>query len=232
LFKEYRALGRHTVYIDKGFTRQGDNDFGNRLPKFFRVSADAFQATEYFQAKPRSKDRWQALGLHVEDWKPAKKDGKILVAGGSEKYSLWHGHEGGATGWATRAIEEVRKYSKRDIIYRPKPSWSEAKPISGTEFSRAPTGILSELKRSWALVTFGSNAAVDAICAGVPIFVTGDGIAKPMGLSDLSQIEKPWRPSDKEKMQWVYDLSYCQWSLPEFESGEAWAILRQIILGD
>lgn len=228
-FEEFLAAGRHIVYLDKGLTRHGDDKYGNRLPKYYRVSVDAFQATEYFMKKDRLPDRWEALGYDIKPWQEVGPDGHIVVAGGSEKYSFWHQHEGGATGWAWRVIDEVRKYTKRPIIYRPKPSWAEAVPIKGTRFSRPPTILTQELSGCHALITFGSNSAVTAICQGVPAFVLGDGLAKPMSLADLAKIETPYYPSDEERARWARCLAYCQWSLDEMTSGEAWKILREEI---
>ena len=227
-FEEFLAAGRHAIYVDKGLTRQGDDKFGNRMPKYYRVSVDAFQATEYFMKKDRPPDRWKALGVDLEPWR--KTGENVLVAGGSEKYSFWHEHEGGATGWAWRVIEEIRKYTKRPIIYRPKPSWSEAVPIKGTQFSRPPVGLRQELENCWALITFGSNAAVTAVRLGVPVFVLGDGLAKPMGLSDLSKIEEPYYPPDKERRKWANCLAYAQFSLDEMANGTAWKVLKEEVV--
>lgn len=228
-FHEFLAAKRHVIYIDKGFTRHADTNYGGRLPKYYRMSVDAFQATEYFMRKDRPPDRWEVLGYDMLPWRGPGEGQRIIVAGGSEKYSFWHSHEGGATGWAWRAIDEVRRYTERPIIYRPKPSWANATPIEGTRFSRPPVTIQQELKDCWAMVTFGSNAAVDAICNGVPVFVLGDGIAKPMGLSDLSKIEEPYYPLDKERMRWAKCLAYAQFSLEEMSSGLAWRVLREEI---
>ena len=230
-FQEFLSAGKHTVYIDKGLTRHGDDKYGNRLPKYYRVSVDSFQATAYFMKKDRPPDRWETFGYEMKPWQKVGKDGHIVVAGGSEKYSFWHEHEGGATGWAWRVIEEIRKYTRRPIVYRPKPSWADAVPIKGTKFSRPPTVLTQELQNCHALVTFGSNSAVTSICQGVPVFVLGDGIARPMGLSDLSKIESPLYPSDQDRMRWARCLAYAQWSLEEMESGECWKVLRENIVG-
>lgn len=225
-FQDFLAAGRHTIFIDKGYTRHADANYGGRLPKYYRMSVDAFQPTGYFMRHDRSPDRWEALGYDMRPWRKPGKDQHVIVAGGSEKYSFWHDHDGGATGWAWRVIDEVRRYTKRPICYRPKPSWADAVPIKDTRFSRPPTTIQEELRNCWALVTFGSNAAVDAVCAGVPVFVLGDGIALSMGLDDLSKIEEPYYPSDKERFRWAYNLAYCQFSLEEMASGLAWQILK------
>ena len=43
---------------------------------------------------------------------------------------------GDPTEYAKYLVSEIRKYSKRQIWYRPKPSWRDAMPIEGTYFSR------------------------------------------------------------------------------------------------
>jgi len=129
----------------------------------------------------------------------------------------------------TEALKRVGKYTNRPLIYRPKPSWKEAVSLSGARFSRPPELLAHLLPDAWALVTFGSNAAVEALTAGVPVIVTGDGIARPLARTQEENIDDLFIPSDAVRRQWLADMAYCQFNVQEMESGLAWKILREQI---
>ena len=80
------------------------------------------------------------------------------------------------------------------------------------------------LGKAHALVTHSSNVAIEAVVAGVPVFVSPSSAAAPMGLSDLSLIETPVYP---DRDQWLAHLAYCQFSFEEIRSGAAWRMLLE-----
>lgn len=219
----HRAAGKHTIYIDKGYLGRG---------KYYRMSVDAFQPLDYFQAIPHPNDRFQALGVRIA---PMRRTGEhIILCGGSLKYALWHRMNGmnGAdpmTTWALRSLGRLRKVSTRPVVYRPKPSWKDAVRIPEARYSLPPRSLRNELENAWALVTFGSNAAVEALLAGVPTIIVGDGIAKPLSSISEDGVEAPYIPTDDERYQWACDVAYCQFTIPEMRQGQAWAILREVI---
>ena len=125
--------------------------------------------------------------------------------------------------WERRVIKEIRTYTDRPIIYRPKPSWSGAKPIEDTKFSSAQQPLQTVMDNAHAIVSHHSNVCVDGLAAGVPAFVW-EGVSVPMGLQNLDQIEQPFYPDERE--QWLNNISYCQWSLPEMRKGSCWKHLK------
>ncbi len=125
--------------------------------------------------------------------------------------------------WERDTIGKLRLFTDREIIYRPKPSDPLASPIPGTHFSKKTTTLEEDLASAWCVVTHHSNVAVDALLAGIPVFCVG-GVAREMGTPDLSQIETPHYPNDRE--QWAADLAYTQWSVPEMAAGHCWAHLK------
>lgn len=228
LMETHIAAGKHAIICDKGY-------FGGSAgprSKYIRCSIDALQPLAYFQKTPRPHTRLHALDVNIAPWK--KTGTEVILAGGSLKYARWHQmpmYTGldPATGWAIKTFHRVRKHTQRPIVYSPKPSFKNAVPIEGMRFVQG-VGIEKQLQTAWCLVTFGSNAAVDAIIAGVPVFIPGDGIAKPMGLDDVAQVEQPFYPTDEQRWQFLADVSFCQFSAKELASGFGWSILRPQIL--
>ena len=84
--------------------------------------------------------------------------------------------------------------------------------------------LAADLDDCWALVTHASNAAVEAVLAGVPVFVTGPSAAAAMGSLDLDAIEQPVMPEGRRA--WAERLAAAQWSLAEIRNGTAWSALR------
>lgn len=231
IMEAHLTAGKHTIYFDKGFF-SGAN--GPRS-KYVRISVDSFQLLGYFMNAKWPSDRFDALNIKVA---PRYTKGEnILICGGSLKYAQWHNLPSidgldPATSWAKMMVEEIRKYTKRPIVYSPKPSWQDAVPVPGAAFRRPPgTHIQDELKTTWLCLTYGSNAALDAILAGIPAIVTGDGIAKPMS-TKLVDIERPFFPTDEQRQEWLNTVAYNQWSLPELASGQAWEMLKPQIIAN
>jgi hypothetical protein len=216
---DHWKIGMTTLMFDKGYVRDGN---------YTRVSVDDSQPLRYFQRVSRPPDRFDALGVNLRSHN-AGGGRSILFAGSSQKYCSFHGL-GDATRYAKGVIEQAEFYTDDPIIYRPKPSWSGAVPIRDHRYSPPTEKIGDVLSGCRALITFGSNAAIDAIVRGIPAIVLGDGIAKPVCSNDIRDIADPYLPSEKERRQWCNDWAYCQWTFEEHRSGEAWCYIREEML--
>lgn len=214
-FREIKKAGGRIVFIDKGHMGRGE---------YVRTSVDTFMPTRYLMDMKCPPDRFAKLGIEI---KSMRSDGRhIIYAGSSHKYSECRGL-GGATEYAQKVLGELMRLSPRAIVYRPKPSWQEATPIEGTFFSRPPRGLSDELRGAHCLVTHGSNSAVEALLAGIPTIVLGDGVALPLSKASVQDVEDLYIPTDEERHKWASNLAYCQWSLSELRSGEAWENLSE-----
>lgn len=251
LFRAYFNAGSHVLYFDKGYTRHAARS-PVKLWEYWRVALDAHQPTERLQRMTLTAgDRWDRLGLVLQPWRRGNNSpeagtvselaaatreatgnapGHIVLAGSSQKYHDFYGLKD-PTSWARKVVAALREETRREIVYRPKPSWKEAVPIDGTRFSNGAETIDDVLKGAWALVTHGSNACFESVLAGVPVIALGDAVAKPISSTAISDIESPRLASYVERLQWAARLAYWQWTMPEFASGEAWKFLRPQVFG-
>lgn len=214
IFADYASIGT-AVYVDLGYWGRHQ---GGRWKGYHKVAVNSRHPTEYFRRRPHSDARAARLQIRPKPW----RDGKhILLAGMGAKGANAEGLH--PEQWERDAIAELRKHTGREIVYRPKPSWTDAKPIHGTIFSPRSQDISAVLTNCHAVVTHHSNAAVDALVDGVPAFCW-HGVAAPMAAQDLSLIETPLRPLDRES--WVADIAYTQWTVDEITRGLAWRHLR------
>lgn len=220
------SKGARFIYFDKGYVRRG---WGVENKGYIRFSVDGLHPLSYFQQVARPPDRWNRLKITM---KPRlKKGAHVIFAGCTSKFANFHDFD--PVDYARTVVDTIKRWSGRPVLYRPKPGERNSpvdNPIEGTTLSNHHRTIEEELKNAHALVTFSSNAAIDAILAGVPAFVLGPGIAKPISNTDLSRIENPLFPSEKERRQFFYDLAYCQWNGHEIETGLVWENLKEILL--
>jgi len=218
----YQEAGKHSVYIDLGYWRRKEGHGMQRWRGYHKIVADGLhpirQLKEIGDPGP---GRFQALGIPVSDW----RDGDaILVAGMSGKSAATHGMA--AETWERAAIEKLRDLTDREIIYRPKPSWPDARPLPGTTYSPGDQPLHSALARAHAVVSHHSNVAVDAIAAGLNIYVEA-GAAKPMSAGSMDAVLCPVRRRSKARERLLNALAWCQWNVDEMARGEPWHHLKQ-----
>jgi len=82
------------------------------------------------------------------------------------------------------------------------------------------------MRDCWALVTHSSNVAVDAVIAGVPVFVEPTSPAAPVGNLDLAKMENPNMP---ERGPWFDSLMAQQFTVDEMRSGLAREYMQMVI---
>lgn len=220
-FEQYRAAGVNTIYLDKGYVRRSIKHPIKRM-EFWRVAVNAHHPTAYLDDMKSPRDRWDALGIKAQDWRAGRE---VVFAGSSEKFHEFHGLAD-PTSYARKVVQLIEQRTRRHIIYRPKPSWDGAVPIHGAEFSNEGK-IRHLLNTAHALVTYGSNACFEAVVLGVPCIILGDAVARPISSTSIDDIEAPRRATDEERIQWLSDIAYCQWTPHEFASGDAWTHLRR-----
>lgn len=215
IMRDYRAAKKPVVYIDLGYwQRAGSNPF-------FKVAVNARHPTVYFQHRPHDDARSRMFGVTPAPWRSGGRH--ILLAGMSAK-AAWAERLEPVESFERDIVARLRSFTDREIMYRPKPSWSDAKPIPGTYFARHDN-LDDLLVNAHAVVTHHSNVAVDGLVAGVPCFAW-EGVALPMGrtISELTQIEEPRRREDRQR--WLNDVAYTQWSIPEMRDGTVWRHLK------
>lgn len=236
IFDDHRRAARHTILVDKSYFGRGD---------YYRLSMDGFQPN-YAHEKERPLDRFERLKVSLQ---PKRSKGKhAIYAGSSQKYCDWHGL-GDASDFAFGVCHAVNKqmHSAMPVYYRPKPSWAaghpeEVKLMPHTIFSGPNETLAQRLPNCHALVTHGSNAAIEAIAAGVPaILISKEGASAAWPLAEESLengFSDPFFPDETLRRQIFANLAWCQFTLDEMHSGFAWETLipwtakRLATLGD
>ena len=192
------AEGRTWYYGDKAY-------FGRDV--YYRVTKNAYQYTDFkLNATPH---RFERTGMRIKPWRKSGK--KILICPQSELFHEWHNIP--QAQWIKAVETELAKHTKKQTQLRFK-VWSRAEQ----DFELALEGV-------HAVVVFTSIAGVQATLHGVPCFATHDCESARFGSMDLSRIEDPVRPDNREQM--ALELADNQWTLLEMRSGMAWEHLNK-----
>lgn len=219
VFKAWRAAGKHFLYVDLGYWDRKPP--GRVYDGYYKVSADAWCPLEKMR-RNCPPDRFNRLGVTPKPWHSGEL---VIVAGMSERSAAHHGLR--AEAWEQGAIRVLRRYTSLPIVYRPKPSWLEAAPLQGAGFSRGDE-LAPLLERTHFLATHHSNAAVDALVAGVPVFCE-KSVASTLSAKEFWEVSQPVFPSDQARAQLLADVAYVQWNGDEMRSGECWENVRGLI---
>lgn len=179
----------------------GDHAFFGR-GQFYRCSRNEYQ----FDGLSGDDDtaRFGRFGIPIRDWR--KTGSHVLLCPNSADFM----RRFGAPNWVDETVRELRRYTDRPLRVR----WKyDTRPIR------------LDLADCWAVVTFTSNAGVDAALAGIPVLATMPCAALSMGSGDLSKIEQPVMPGGRDR--WAARLANHQWSLHEMARGDLWRVLGQ-----
>lgn len=126
--------------------------------------------------------------------------------------------------WYVRTAKEAADAYGLPVFIRPHPVavkrglWrSPGLPVMAGSLDEALCG-------AHVVIVWNSNSAVDAVIAGVPSVVMGDGaMAAPVCGRRIGDRLMP------DRKEWAARLAWCQWTLEEIASGQPWALLREHI---
>jgi len=187
-------IGRTFYHIDHGYFGRGHYE------GYYRISADGLQC-RISDLSDFGSARFERLEIRPRPW--ARSGRKILVAPISQAVGEFLGID--THRWLETVIREIKSHTDRPIEIKQKHEGD----------------IRAVLEDTWCLVTHASNAAIDALVAGIPVIALGHSAVAHISWR-WENIEKPiWY--DREPLFWA--LAHHQWRIEEMKSGEAWTTL-------
>lgn len=204
---------RTFYYMDTGY-------FGNeRTPTnpngwkyWHRIVKNNLQHGEIIS---RPDDRFKHFKKKFQPW---KKDGrKILIAKPDDKPMRFYDYD--LDTWLNYTINEIKKYTDRPVVVRDR---------SPNRIDRIVNNTLQEALDDdvFALVTFNSVAATEAIFHGIPAFTLAPAnAASPVSLQDITKINEPYYPDRDKLYAWGCHLAYGQFHTSELKTGKAMELL-------
>ena len=204
LMKQCWQDGRTFYYMDTGY-------FGNgRWKTWHRITRDNLVQTTI---KDVPGDRWERHGIKFQPWRYGTK---IIVAAPDEKPCKFYGID--LAQWINQTVTTIKQHTDRPVVVRQR---------AKNRIDRIQNDTLADaLQDAHALVTFNSNAAVESILLGVPVFTLAPNAAEPVALQDLSQIETPYYPEQDKLYAWASSLAYSQFHNSELANGRAMEMIK------
>jgi hypothetical protein len=196
-----RACERNRPFwhIDNGYFRPGRGSAGG----YYRFTYRSM-SPQFLQDAPSY--RFRGLAISMREWR--RNGAHVLIGLPGLEYGTGIGLC--MPTWINTIEREVRKHTDRPIIVRPR---------------NCRISLWHHLANCWAVVTHSSNIATDAICAGIPAFVSPLSMAAPVANLDLKDLENPAMPS---RDKWAHSLACQQFTVYEMSNGTAYSFLRDI----
>ena len=203
-----KANHKHTIVLETGYIKRGDAE-----DSYYAAGFDGLNGRANFRNADMPYDRWIKLNVGLQEW---RTEGDHIVVCGQVPWDA-SVDQSNHYEWIEDTVSRIKNMSERKIVFRPHPKAPDYY-IHGVEYSRKP--ILEDFKNAWAVVTFNSNAAVEAAIEGIPVFVEDQGsMAFPIANRNLIYLDDPEIP---DRTQWAHNIAYAQWTLDEMRAGETW----------
>jgi len=208
--------GKSNIVVERGFLHRD---------RYYMVGWGGLNNRANFLNDNSPPDRWNKLGIALEDWSAKRGDNILLCGQIPWDSSVQHID---FIKWCHNTVKKLQKYTKRKIIFRPHPSGKNIfKKIKGVPTSQNKD-LVADLSNTWCTVTFNSNTGVDSLLHNIPVYAYDEGsMVWDICTKDLEHIDDVQPPPIEFRQQWVYNLAYTQWNLEELKSGETWDHLRK-----
>ena len=165
--------------------------------------------------------RFNSFNYDVKEWNRSGKN--IVIVPPGVKMAKFNG----CLDWLTVTLSKVPLYTDRPIVICKKEYVNRHSPEQLTSYIEDCTigkcgapyylPLKQALKNAWVLITFCSNAYIDALINGIPVITNYPNNV----IGDFKKIENP--VLDRTCLK---NLAYNQWTLEEIRSGKAWEELN------
>ena len=221
IMRQCVADGTDWFMADNGYLTpriQGDPEAPGRFAGYYKISRNGFQCDGLGEP---DYDRLNAiLALtgqeFIADWRETNDEAHILICPPIPDYERVHFFS--TFEWNRYTVKGgLRRRTDRNWRHRYKPGDPRAKKKRGRTLEE-------DFDNCHAVITHDSNIVVEAILAGIPVFVTGDSPAKVWRNVDLANIDNP-NMENVSRAKWLATLANNQWTLDEIRQGMANQVL-------
>ena len=215
VWESAKKQNRPVVVLEVGGIKRGET---------WKVGLNGVNKDAFFSPNGNDSSRADSIGLKLKPW---RTDGEFILICGQHDRSLQWKNQPSMSTWFLKLYDNIRKYTKRPIIFRPHPRCrlseierglknvyrQEPKHIDGTydDFDM-------DFNNVWATINWSSNPGIHSIISGVPSFVSTHSLAYPVAndIDFLHDIENPLMP---DRQKWLNDYAWTEYTLSEIETG-------------
>lgn len=213
--KRFERGGAAVVVAENGFVGHHECEF--RKP-YHRNGEQLYAlalwhhngAGRWWEGEP---GRWRDQGIEIKPWRESGEHVLVLPQRniGPPGVAMPHG-------WAERAVQQLSKLTDRPIRVRPHPGNVPT-----------PRPLEKDLAGAWCVATWGSGAALKAVCGGVPAFSepASPWIGRACSFDLGADVEQPLMRDDmRERM--LDRVAWAQHTVSELASGEPFRQLMEL----
>lgn len=210
-----KKTNRDYYYIDTGY-------LGNTEKKklWHRIVKNDVQHLHPIFDLPSDRFEKVVQGYDYFKFNSWKKDGKaILLVTPSNKPCKFYDID--RNSWVEETLATIKEHTDRPIIVRDKPIRKNRVKTSS---------IFNQFHEDdiFAVVTYNSIAAVEAISYGLPSFTMAPNAADCLSSRDLTKIDNPEYPDVEKVIQWQNWLGYCQYSYEDLMKNSVFELIESI----
>lgn len=194
----YRHHGGLAFYIEGGWL------YEPRVPRYWLTYLNNLPYCPDFECPD---DRRKRLKMEAKD---GPRGDDILIVGQMPETDAE----------MDRVFRDIRRYTDRKIIYRPRQTSS---PFYFGEYdelsiNREPE---EDLDRAFCVITPFSFMGAEALMRGIPVICDPGAAFAEFGQNPLNEIEELEPPNPDAVNKWLNRLAYIMWNAEEFKNGEA-----------
>ena len=212
VWQTYRRSGRKVFVLEVGSLHRDVT---------WRVGVNGAYSFDHFGSGAHGPERAQQLNLQLQPWKTSGE--YILICAQRTDSEQWQGQRP-MEEWIETVIKQIQPYTQRPIVVRPHPrvrldrSWHGIIVHQPQRVKDTYDGVDFDysLNRAHAVINWNSGPGLQAVLNGVPAFVGPTSLAVSVANTDFSRIEMPLCP---DRQQWLNNLAYTEWTVPEIAQG-------------
>ncbi len=183
----------------------------------WKVGINGINKDATFPKGNNNSDRATQFGLELKPW---NTDGsKIVICTQHDKSEQWTNMPT-INQWVGNMVNDIRAYTDKEIIIRPHPRCKINIPGVTVQAPKQIPGTYDdfdlEFDDVYAVVNWSSNPATQAVMAGIPVYTGPSSLAWDVSIKDLQNINDP---KLHDRTQWLNNLAYTEWSVPEISQG-------------
>lgn len=192
------------LHIDHGYIGRSKSNMFNG---YYRVSLNDTQA--HYKDVNLPSERAKKLGVTLKDWED-NEHGLVLIIPPTDAMAIFYGIN--IDDWVKTTIKKIKDKPHKVRLK------TDTIPLE------------QDLKGARCLITFNSNAAVDATLLGIPVIATSQHSVirdwNKLTMNDLDDCYKKSVNLDRNKL--INFISYHQFTLDEMEKGIAATIIKEM----
>ena len=208
VWEHFVRQGKKIIVLEVGALHRGIT---------WKVGINGINRDAIFPDGNNNSDRAEQLGLKLKPW---NTDGsKIVICTQHDKSQQWENMPS-IQQWVSDMINMIRVQTDREIVVRPHPRCNIDIPGVTIQKPQQIPGTYDDFDLQfddvYAVVNWSSNPATQSVMSGIPVYTGKSSLAWDVSMQSITNLNNPQL---HDRTQWLNNLAYTEWSIPEISQG-------------